>query len=71
MMIHSEKLNPCKCGSKKTPDLDSDDMVPCWGVRCYDCGQFQHDKNWTMTGAVKTWNKENPIKTEDITQCQH
>lgn len=25
MFIHSEVLNPCKCGSRKKPDLDSDD----------------------------------------------
>lgn len=61
MLIHSEKLNPCKCGSKKTPDLDSDDMVPCWAVQCYDCGQSQHGSNWTMHEAVDKWNKENPV----------
>jgi hypothetical protein len=65
MLIHSEKLNPCKCGSNKIPDLDSDDMVPCWAVQCYDCGQFQHGDNWTMNGAVKKWNKENPLKTKN------
>lgn len=64
MLIHSEELNPCKCGSKKTPDLDSDDMVPCWGVRCYDCGQFQHGDKWTLSGAVKKWNAENPITAQ-------
>lgn len=64
-LIHSEKLNPCKCGSEKQPDLDSDDMVPCWGVQCHDCGQFQHDKNWTMNGAVKKWNEQNPIIKSD------
>jgi hypothetical protein len=67
MLIHSQKLNPCKCGSKKQPDLDSDDMIPCWGVRCYDCGQFQHDYDWTMVGAVNTWNKQNPVEANVIT----
>lgn len=61
MFIHSEKLNPCKCGSENKPDLDSDDFVPCWGVRCHDCKQFQHSSDWSKTGAVNTWNKENPI----------
>lgn len=61
MHQHTEKLNPCKCGSTKTPDLDSDDMIPCWGVRCHDCGQFQHGPNWDMSGAVKKWNEENPL----------
>lgn len=65
MFVHSEKLNPCKCGSKKTPDLDSDDVVPCWGVKCYDCGQFQNSSNWSMAGAVKVWNLENPVKPEN------
>ncbi len=60
-LIHSEILNPCKCGSKKKPDLDSDDMCPSWAVQCYDCKQFQHGKNWTMKGAVDEWNKNNPI----------
>lgn len=46
--------------------MDSDDMVPCWAVQCYDCGQFQHDNNWTFSGAVKKWNNENPLKTEAI-----
>jgi hypothetical protein len=63
MLHHSEKLNPCKCGSKITPDLDSDDMVPCWAVNCYSCGQMQHGENWTMKGAVKKWNEENPVKS--------
>lgn len=62
MFIHHEKLNPCKCGSKKKPDLDSDDMVPCWGVTCFDCGQFAHARDWSMRGAVEAWNKANPIK---------
>lgn len=60
MLIHSEKLNPCKCGSKKAPDLDSDDMFPSWAVQCYDCKKFVHDDNWTMAGAVKKWNLLNP-----------
>lgn len=59
MLIHSDKLNQCKCGSEEMPDLDSDDMVPTWGVRCYDCKQFQHGKNWDSDGAVKIWNEEN------------
>jgi len=62
MLIHSEKLNPCRCGSTKTPDLDSDDMYPSWGVCCYDCGQFQHSRDWTMRGAVDRWNEENKPK---------
>lgn len=53
------ELNPCKCGSKKNPHLDSDDMVPTWAVTCYDCGQYQHGENWTLRGAITTWNKEN------------
>lgn len=48
MFHHSENLNPCKCGSTKTPTLDSDDMFPCWAVDCYDCGQSQHGKNWDL-----------------------
>lgn len=64
MLHHSEKLNPCKCGSKTTPDLDSDDMVPCWAVTCYTCGQSQHGPNWRMGEAVVKWNKENPVKDE-------
>jgi hypothetical protein len=62
MFVHTLKINPCKCGSKKTPDLDSADMVPCWGINCYDCGQFQHGPNWKMNEAVNKWNEENPIK---------
>lgn len=61
MLVHSEKLNPCKCGSATQPDLDSDDMIPCWAVNCYACGQMQHGTNWTMREAVAKWNKENPI----------
>jgi hypothetical protein len=61
MFIHEQNLNDCKCGSKKTPDLDSDDMVPCWAVRCFDCNQMQHGENWTIGEAVEKWNKENPI----------
>lgn len=72
MLVHSTKINPCKCGSQKKPNLDSDDMVPTWGVQCYDCGQFQHDKNWTAGGAVEVWNKNNPliskIRDEKINQ---
>ncbi len=66
MLVHSEKLNPCTCGSNKTPDLDSDDMVPCWAVKCFDCGKFIHDENWTMSGAVRDWNKANPLKTDSV-----
>jgi hypothetical protein len=62
MFIHSQKLNPCKCGSKKTPDLDSDDMVPCWAVQCYDCKQFVHSGDWSLGGAVRKWNQENIVK---------
>lgn len=36
-------INPCKCGSKYTPTLNSDDMIPSWFVKCYDCQQFQYD----------------------------
>ena len=64
MLIHSETLNPCSCGSKKTPDLDSDDMVPSWAVQCLDCGKFVHDEKWTMQGAVRKWNEENPVTKE-------
>lgn len=68
MLIHNEKLNPCKCGSDKNPDLDSDDMVPCWAVQCYDCGQSQHGKYWDMKGAVNKWNEENPIQSPPKTE---
>ena len=62
-MTDEYKLNPCKCGSKKEPDLDSDDMIPCWMARCFDCNQAHHNEgsNWTMIGAVKKWNKENTL----------
>lgn len=63
MHTHSEMINPCKCGTIEKPDLDSDDMVPCWAVKCYECGQSQNDSNWTKIGAVNKWNKENPIKS--------
>lgn len=66
MLIHSEKLNPCKCGSKKKPDLDSDDMVPSWIAQCYDCGQKQYGKNWTFGEAVYKWNKENPVTDQKV-----
>ena len=66
MFVHSETLNPCKCGSTKKPDLDSDDMVPCWGVNCYTCGQFQHGPHWDMDGAVKAWNDANPVKQKEV-----
>jgi len=63
--IHSEKLNPCKCGCRVPPDLDSDDMFPSWAVQCYSCKQIQHDKDWTLSGAVREWNRVNPIKNEE------
>lgn len=59
MFIHSEKLNQCKCGSKKRPDLDSDDMFPCWIVQYYGCGQKCHDDRFSFDGAIIKWNKEN------------
>ncbi len=60
MLIHNYKLNPCKCGSTTMPNLDSDDMIPSWGVRCNDCNQFQHG-DWSSAGsAVGVWNRENP-----------
>ena len=34
-----KNLNPCKCGSKKHPNTDSDDTVPCWMAYCSDCKQ--------------------------------
>lgn len=61
MLIHAEKLNPCKCGSTKKLDFDSDDMVPCWMVRCFDCGQSAHGPNWKMNEAIVAWNKANPV----------
>ena len=61
-LVHSEKINPCSCGSTNKPDLDSDDMIPCWAVQCYDCGQFQSSPNWSLQGAVEKWNSVNPIK---------
>lgn len=57
----SEPLNPCKCGSTKAPHCDSDDMIPCWGVVCFDCNQFQHGPGWDYEGAVNKWNHENPV----------
>lgn len=65
MLVHSRVLNPCKCGSKKKPNLDSDDMIPCWAVECFDCGQFQHATNWDIDGAVLVWNEKNPITPEN------
>lgn len=59
MLVHNKKLNQCSCGSEKMPDLDSDDMIPTWSVRCYNCGKFCHDENWSFEGAVRVWNKEN------------
>lgn len=69
--IHSHKLNPCKCGSEKIPDLDSDDMFPCWMVHCYDCGQSQNGSQWTLKGAVDTWNKENPLIEKQTNTHKH
>jgi hypothetical protein len=62
--IHNYELNPCKCGTKQKPDLDSDDMFPCWMVQCFKCNQKCHsdDDQWTLPKAVNKWNKENPIK---------
>lgn len=60
-LIHSQQLNPCTCGSKELPVLDSDDMVPSWNVACHDCGKYHHDEKWTFVGAVREWNKNNPI----------
>jgi hypothetical protein len=60
----AQQINPCKCGSKKKPDLDRLAVWTCWAVQCYDCKQFVHDSNWTMTGALKAWNNANPIKTK-------
>lgn len=62
MFTDLNKINPCKCGTTKKPDCDSDDMVPCWAVQCYDCKQFRHGKNWTISEAITEWNKNNPIK---------
>lgn len=59
-----KNLNPCKCGTDKHPDTDSDDMIPCWQAYCTFCGQRQNSEtnNWTYWGAVNKWNEENPIK---------
>ena len=62
MFVHNEVINPCVCGSSKTPDLDSDDMVPTWGVKCHECKQFHHDRDWSYDGAILEWNKHNQIK---------
>jgi len=61
-MSYELKMNPCKCGSKKEPNLDSDDMVPCWMVTCLDCGKSHHATygKWTAIKAVEEWNKNNP-----------
>lgn len=57
------EINPCKCGSKKKPVADSDDMIPCWIITCIDCNQQQHSENsnWSYGNALKKWNKENTI----------
>lgn len=60
MLIHGYKLNPCKCGSDKNPDLDSDDMHPSWAVKCFDCQQIQYNDWSSAESAVKKWNEENP-----------
>ena len=60
MFVHNQELNPCKCGSKEKPDLDSDDMVPTWNVYCPVCGQTQNAENWSLEGACVVWNRENP-----------
>lgn len=70
MLHHSYELNECKCGSDKKPDLDSDDMVPCWGVRCHDCNQFQHGENWTIVEAVNKWNEQNQGVLVDLTKLK-
>lgn len=72
MFIHSEKLNPCvKCGNKN-PDLDSDDMMPCWMVQCgnKECDQSAHGEHWSLVGAVKEWNKKNPVNS-NATEVSH
>jgi hypothetical protein len=60
-----EDVNPCKCGSKRKPHLDSDDMIPCWAVECFDCKQFQHAESWSMNGAIYVWNENNPKTPEN------
>jgi hypothetical protein len=55
-----QQINPCKCGSKKKPDLY------CWTVQCYDCKQFVFDSKWTMEGALREWNNLNPIPIQYI-----
>jgi hypothetical protein len=62
MLIHNQTINPCKCGSKDIPVLDSDDMIPSWGVKCYDCQQFQYNDWNSAESAVGKWNKENPLE---------
>lgn len=69
-LIHSMQINPCKCGTDKVPNFDSDDMVPCWAVQCYVCKQFVHDTHWTMKGTVNKWNNENPIIFKEIIRIQ-
>ena len=65
-LIHSMQINPCKCGTDKDPNFDSDDMVPCWAVQCYVCKQFVNDDDWTMKGTVNKWNNENPIIFKEL-----
>jgi hypothetical protein len=65
-MENERKINSCRCGSKKTPIADSDDMIPCWIIECLDCNQKQHSENsnWSFYNALVKWNKENPIVVE-------
>lgn len=62
-MSKEKELNMCKCGSDKYPNIDSDDMIPCWMVTCWDCDQKAHAQgsSWTYFGAVNEWNKNNPV----------
>lgn len=64
MSLEKKELNPCKCGSEKYPNIDSDDMFPCWMVNCEECKQIAHSdtREWTYCGAVNAWNSANPLK---------
>jgi hypothetical protein len=66
MLIHNYTINPCKCGSKKIPVLDSDDMIPTWAVKCYECQQLQYNDWNSAASAVNKWNKENPLNEDSI-----